>query len=147
MRVTILRGISGCGKSTWAAQHASEAYIVSTDRYFVKDGVYTFDASKLATYHQQAFRDFLEAILRQEPWIVVDNTNILLWEFIPYVVAAQAYAYTVEIITLACSLETSLARKQLLAEQKLRYKLRDLDYETTHFPKQIAEIHRIIRTD
>ena len=144
LRVTILRGISGSGKTTWANTHKEEALILSTDKYFEQSGTYTFDGAKLQDYHRQTFREYMEAILRREPWIIVDNTNIKLWEFVPYVAAAEVYGYTVEILTFSCSVATSLQRKQLLAEWKLQQKARDLEEETKRFPRSIAEIHTVL---
>jgi len=144
LRVTILRGISGSGKTTWARAQKETARIISTDACFEASGTYTFDATKLHEYHRRTFRDFLEAVLRKEPWIIVDNTNIKLWEFMPYVAAAEAYDYTVEILTFSCSIATSLQRKQLVAEWKVRQKARDLEEETRHFPRSIQDIHTVI---
>jgi predicted kinase len=145
MRVTILRGISGSGKSTWAKTQAPQAYVVSTDTYFIQpDGSIQFDGSKLKEFHGRAFRDFMEAVFRKEPWIVVDNTNILMAEFAPYVAVAEAYDYQVEILTLACSVETAQARKRLVAEWKVRKTFKELHEETLRFPRYLAEIHRVI---
>lgn len=148
MRVTILRGISGSGKSTWTKTHAKEALIISTDAYFIQpDGTYRFEAEKLSLYHRQAFRAFLQALEEKEPWIVVDNTNICAWEFAPYVAAAEAFDYTVELFTFDCPLETALARKQLLPERKLQQKFKDLRFETAHLPRHFTEINRVIPCD
>lgn len=147
LRVTILRGISGSGKTTWANTHKEQALILSTDRYFEQSGTYVFNGAKLQEYHRKTFREYIEAILRKELWIIVDNTNIKLWEFMPYVSVAEAYGYTVEIFTFACSVATSLQRKQLLTERKLQQKSRDLEEETKHFPRSIAEIHTLLNCE
>lgn len=145
MRVTILRGVSGSGKSTWARTQAPQAYVVSTDTYFIQpDGSILFEGAKLQEFHRRAFRDFMEAVFRKEPWIVVDNTNILMAEFAPYIAVAEAYDYQVELLTLDCSVETARARKQLVAEWKVQQKFKELHEETLRFPRYIAEIHRVV---
>ncbi len=148
MRVTILRGISGSGKSTWAKLQAKDAIVISTDAYFIQpDGSYLFEAAKLQAYHQRAFKAFIEALEQKVPWIVIDNTNIRAWEFSPYVAAAEAFGYTTELLTFDCPLETALSRKQLLTERKMEQKFKDLTYETAHLPRHFAEINRLVPCD
>ena len=47
MRVYILRGVSGSGKSTFATTFPKNSVIHSTDSYFYKAGKYRFDLKKL----------------------------------------------------------------------------------------------------
>jgi predicted kinase len=98
-RVIILSGISGSGKSTLAGEHTG-ATIVSADRHFMQpDGSYAFDASKLGVAHASCFRSFVEAMQRGEGVIVVDNTNTTVEEISPYVLGAQAFGYSPEVVT------------------------------------------------
>ena len=144
MRITVLRGISGAGKSTWAARHAHEALVVSTDAFFLVRGEYRFDPRKLQENHGRCFRAFMEGILRAKPWIIVDNTNVQAWEYAPYVLAGQAYGYEVELLTFPCSVETSLARKQLVPAEDLRHIHARFEQETREMPRRFRGIHRLM---
>jgi hypothetical protein len=42
--------------------------------------------------------------------VVVDNTNIRVWEIAPYMLGAAAYKFDVEIIELQCDFETAYNR-------------------------------------
>ena len=108
--VVILRGAQGAGKSTFARELATkvQCVIVSTDDYFTKDGVYTFDASALSKAHSVTFREYVEHVQQiaryagdDAPIIVVDNTNAEAWQIAPYVMIASAYDLTHAIVTLA----------------------------------------------
>lgn len=144
MKVTVLRGISGAGKTTWTKTHASSAVVVTADRYLGEDGVYRFNPQKLQENHNDCFHDFIEALLRAAPWIVVDNTNVYAWEYSPYVLAAQAYGYEVELVTLHCSVDLSLSRKDQVPSDELRLMSNVLDEETHTMPKRFKQVHRII---
>ena len=146
MKVTVLRGISGSGKSTWVSQNASDAVTVSADHYFVIDGEYRFDASKLQENHGKCFRAFMDAVRLGAPHIVVDNTNIEAWEYSPYVIAAEAFGYEVEVLTLDCTVEASLARKALVNQKSLERMHEALARETGTMPKRFQRIHRIEKT-
>ncbi len=147
MRVIVLRGVSGSGKSTWASQYANEATIVSTDDQFYVDGRYAFDATKLRAYHGRTFRRFLEALERKDALIIVDNTNIEPWEFSPYVLAGEAFGYEVELRTFLCSLETALARKQLVPVEQMERIYRSFEAHTARMPGRFRQMHRIVETD
>jgi len=109
MKVMILRGIPGCGKSTWAKTQRG-AVIVSADNFFMHDGEYKFDPTKIAHAHYDCFRKYLAAIRRKSPLIIVDNTNTSLWEISPYVLAGESHGYTVEIHSFKCPVEVAVGR-------------------------------------
>lgn len=96
--VHIMRGIPGSGKSTTARKLATgPEYICSADDYFVRDGKYSFDPAGLHLAHRACLVKFLSLLARNRdnhPFddtdIVVDNTNIRLWEYEPYMLAAYA---------------------------------------------------------
>ena len=143
MKVTVLRGISGSGKTTWANQQKG-ALIISTDLFFIKDGVYVYDRSKLEDYHRQSFRQFIEAILRSEPWIIVDNTNIMPWDYAPFVTVGEAYHYETEILTFPCSVEVSRGRKTLVPPEELERMYDRLEDATRRMPARFKKIHRFM---
>lgn len=147
MRITILRGISGAGKTTWIKKHATDAFVVSADSYFYQAGTYVFDPSKLQENHERCFREFMDAVLRKEAWIIVDNTNIESWEYAPYVIAGKAYAYEVEILTLEVSYDVARARKNLLADPALRRTFDRLNRETKNMPARFRSLHRSVNNE
>lgn len=108
--VTILRGVSGSGKSTYTAKNFSTATVCSADLFFLKDGVYQFDATKLGNAHSWCFRQFEAALQRGDDSVVVDNTNTKLWEFKNYVQAAAKYGYEVKVVRLTVDVAVAAAR-------------------------------------
>ena len=53
--MVIMRGVSGCGKSTIVKHLMSELdtkCVCSADHYFMKGGVYSFDRSQLKYAHE-----------------------------------------------------------------------------------------------
>ena len=146
MRITILRGISGAGKTTWVKANAQDAVVVSADHFFEVDGKYLFDPTKLQENHQKCFRAFMDAVLAQKPSIVVDNTNLSAWEFAPYVIAAEAYGYTVEILTLVCSVDVSVQRKGLVPPGDVQRMYERLQKETREMPPRFKAIHKVVQT-
>lgn len=105
MRVVILSGISGSGKSTIAAALAAnaengKAVICSADDFFMQDGTYKFDFTKRGAAHAACLRKFVALITECENDIVVDNTNTSAVEIAPYVALAAAYGVECEIVTI-----------------------------------------------
>ena len=86
--VYIVRGCPGSGKSSLARKianlHSLEnkvAKIFETDNYFMENGEYKFDATKLHRNHQKCFSDFLDALNdRNVDVVIVANTFTRKWE-------------------------------------------------------------------
>lgn len=99
MRITIMQGLPGSGKSTHAAK-LKGALVISADDYFVElgGGVYKFDPSKLGEAHGLCLRRVVYAMLNHEDHIVVDNTNTTSEEVAPYMALANAYGYEARIL-------------------------------------------------
>lgn len=97
--VYIMRGIPGSGKSTRARELAgSDGVVHSTDDFFVVDGEYVFDASKLAWNHHQNYCEFVDSLRQKIPVVVVDNTNSTLWEWQKYAASAVRFGYGVKVV-------------------------------------------------
>lgn len=95
MRMFILVGAPGSGKTTWAATQVG-GVICSADHFFTAaDGTYRFDPAGLGYAHSFCFRDAVEAVQDKCRVVVVDNTNTTLVEIAPYVALGRAYGYEV----------------------------------------------------
>lgn len=116
MKVIILRGISGSGKS-WLAGKLAETYnenfrdkeiypracILSADKYFMKNGEYLFDAKLLPKAHGLCLRYFMKAFVGEIPELcIIDNTNTRTLEVAPYYAIAQAHDSIVKLVTVMC---------------------------------------------
>lgn len=83
--VIFLRGISGSGKTTIsnALCHLlgyEQTVSFSADNYFIIDGIYTFDISKISEAHKNCVNSMEIAL--QTPtirYIIMDNTHTQLW--------------------------------------------------------------------
>ena len=98
----ILRGLPGCGKSSFAKMMWSEHTICEADQYWYdKDGNYNFDPSKLKFAHewcQANVRQFMEDNTLNDQFyreIVVSNTSTTEKELQPYLDLANEYGYKV----------------------------------------------------
>lgn len=106
-KLIVMRGISGSGKSWYATNTGFK--VVSADHFFMEDGVYRFDCTKLDQAHQKCMRDFLTAVQAGEN-IVVDNTNINLEDISPYVAVGAAMGYDVEIVQINVDVNLAASR-------------------------------------
>lgn len=113
MKVIILSGLPGSGKSTFVKSLGKGAEVVSADSFFIVNGEYKFDVAKLGEAHNKCLRDFntlLALCAEEETVLVVDNTNTTVLELAPYVALAQAYDHEVELHTFHVSPEVSAKR-------------------------------------
>jgi predicted kinase len=88
----LLRGLPGSGKSTLA--RSLGGHHVEADQYFMDNGTYKFDASKLKDAHEWC-RIRCEEFMQMELKIVVSNTFTQAWEMQPYYDLAKEYGYRV----------------------------------------------------
>jgi predicted kinase len=89
----LLRGLPGSGKSTLA--RSLGGMHMEADKYFMYNGKYEFEASKLKNAHawcQNAVRVGMETQGRK---IVVSNTFTQEWEMQPYYDLAKEHGYRV----------------------------------------------------
>jgi len=102
MKVIILRGGSGAGKSTWVKKNHSDAFVVSADLFFMVDGEYKFDITKIGEAHATCLRSFV-AICQNPPaelsTVIVDNTNTTVAELAPYAQVALVYGHELQLFT------------------------------------------------
>ncbi len=115
-KVIIMSGIPGAGKSFEMKKQKDKYYlrdigVVSADNYFMVDGEYRFDPSKLGNAHGNCLRSFISNILEEtREIIIVDNTSSTCEELAPYIAIAMAYGYEVEVMTIMCANEEEVAR-------------------------------------
>ena len=98
----IIRGVSGCGKSTIAnyikeiTNPNIETLHYEADMFFYdNDGYYRFDASQLPSAHNWCKNSVMVAMDTNIDQIIVSNTFTTEWELKPYLDLAEEYGYNV----------------------------------------------------
>ncbi|XP_046977801.1 uncharacterized protein LOC124543596 [Vanessa cardui] len=105
----MMRGLSGSGKSYLAKKLIDAIYpvpsernysthIFSTDDYFMHNNVYVFDKSRLSEFHERNERMARNSMVRGVSPVIIDNTNVELWEMKPYVYEGIKNGYIVEVV-------------------------------------------------
>jgi predicted kinase len=92
----IVRGLPGSGKSTIGGKFGA---VRSADDFFMSDGVYNFDPSKIVDAHgacQQAVKTDLD----NGDVAVVANTFCMGWELNPYIKIAAEVSAAVVVVDL-----------------------------------------------
>ena len=107
-RVILLVGCAGSGKSTYARQQFPGAPIVTADQFFERlakrfKRTYgqVFDVRKLRDAHSQCEQEFMAAIVRETPIMVVDNTNVQAADRQRYLKMATELGCTTELHVLS----------------------------------------------
>lgn len=103
MKVYIMRGIPGAGKSTWHQNNVPFRYVCSAD-LAMKDpstGEYRFDPSKLKEAHDKCLSAYVQCLVKggwDDRSVVADNTNVRAWEIAPYYRVAEALGLEPQIV-------------------------------------------------
>jgi hypothetical protein len=93
LRLYLIRGISGSGKTTYAKQLMKQDPTLShyeADMYFYKDGNYNFNPSLLKDAHAWC-KNKTEEDLRNGKSVIVSNTFTQKWEIDPYIQLGKQY--------------------------------------------------------
>lgn len=93
MNLYLLRGLPGAGKSTIGKNLKLVNF--EADQYFMQDGVYKFDPSKIKDAHEWCQSRVKNCMIEGIKDISVSNTFTQEWEMKAYVDMASAYGYTV----------------------------------------------------
>lgn len=89
----LLRGLPGSGKSTLA--ESIGGMHMEADKYFMYEGKYEFDASKLKEAHAWCQNAVSVWMTNSVPKIVVSNTFTQTWEMDYYFELAKEHGYRV----------------------------------------------------
>jgi predicted kinase len=100
--LTLVRGLPGSGKSTFAKTITNKFSICEADKFFYDgEGNYNFDGSKLRQAHEWC-KNEVETRMKDNqlnaqfyPEIVVSNTFTQEWEMEAYYKLAEQYGYEV----------------------------------------------------
>lgn len=89
----ILRGVPGSGKSTLAESIGGLHF--EADQFFMDDGEYRFDSTKLRDAHNWCRHSVMDAMKEGHPKVIVSNTFTQEWEMEPYFLLAEELGYQV----------------------------------------------------
>ena len=97
-----MRGVPASGKSYRAKElaGADESIICSADKYFgetPEEYVTNWCIEKLGSAHRECQKNVRMLMQRQRPLVIVDNTNTMVREMMPYFEMAVQYQYKVRI--------------------------------------------------
>lgn len=84
----------------------THARVFSTDSYFMVDGEYQFDPSKLGEYHAQNLAQATHFMGKGKKYssdilCIIDNTNTQHWEYEKYEEVAKENGFMVQVISIA----------------------------------------------
>jgi predicted kinase len=157
-KLIICRGSPGSGKSTYARRVKAKMLgvfglsctVASADDYFVKNGIYTFDRTKLSKAHEYCRDQVHKAMIHNSEYILLDNTNISRPEFKPYIELAKEFGYqTIEkVFGLDATVDELVKRgthnvpreKVELMARKLVDSVRNVEGQTVHKVNDIMTI-------
>lgn len=96
MKLTIVRGLPGSGKSTYAKSIG--CIHIESDMYFMKDGVYCFNREELRLAHDWC-KSTVYSVLLSQVDCVVSNTFTTIVEMQYYVDLAKFIGCEIDIVT------------------------------------------------
>ncbi len=98
-KLKIIRGLPGSGKSTRAKSLGIPDHY-EADMYFMQNGEYKFDRTKLADAHAWCKRMVENAMIAGRD-VIVSNTFVKKWEYAVYEELAAKYNYAVDVEVMA----------------------------------------------
>ncbi|KAH8371196.1 hypothetical protein KR093_006473, partial [Drosophila rubida] len=122
----IMRGAPGSGKSTLAKsliqqsglleQHTVQDFVYSSDDYFIRQRGYQFNPNSLPDAHEWNQQRVAQKTAAGWSPVIVDNTNMMIWNMQPYVQLAVKHGYLLELLepqTSWCKSASKLAQKNV----------------------------------
>lgn len=96
--LTIVRGLPGSGKSTFARQEMfyKNAIHLEADMYFIDNGEYKFNPQLISQAHRWC-QESARIFLNNDYNVVISNTFTQKWEIEPYLKMAEAVGVNVKI--------------------------------------------------
>lgn len=140
MKIIIMRGLPGCGKTTYIKNNFPNAIVCSADHYFIdEEGNYKFDGSKIGEAHRECQSKFLDMLDMIFDHLIVDNTNLSLWEMAYYIGLANVYNIPVEIHRIDAPIEVCAKRNvHGVSEDKIRSMAARMEKVLPYFCKEIV---------
>lgn len=122
MKLLIVRGLSGSGKSTYARSLLSKGEYdqhEEADMFFYQnpDGKYRFDSNFIASAHRWC-KNNVESGLIMGRNVIVSNTFCRKWEYQPYLDLAKQYGAEVEVYVCRGSFKSIHAPDEVVEKQK-----------------------------
>ena len=94
----LMRGLPGSGKTYKAQQLCGDhGTVLSTDDYFKRHGTYKFEYHLLQRAHFWNQSRAQQAVDGGTSPIIIDNTNMQLWEMKPYIKMASKNNYAIQV--------------------------------------------------
>lgn len=104
----LMRGVPGSGKSYLARQlvdmmigaspNSYETHILTTDDYFMVRGQYQYNKYQLSNAHSWNQNRARNAFTMGLSPVIIDNTNIELWEMAPYMKEGVNNGYIIQVV-------------------------------------------------
>ncbi|XP_063699744.1 uncharacterized protein LOC134830254 [Culicoides brevitarsis] len=147
----LMRGLPGSGKSFLAKQIVQNFnfdprnHIFSADDYFINvNGEYVYDQTKLTEAHEFTQNNAIRKL--RESWspVIIDNTNIKLWNMFPYIRLGVQYRYKIIIMEPATPWATTpktLTSKNQHNVPKERIRQMMDNYEKTNVTKLLHTLN------
>ncbi len=140
MNVFIMRGIQGAGKSTYAKNNLpNDSIICSADSFRMQNGIYVYKSQDTENVHNNCLNLFATSLIfHPNRTLVVDNTNINTYDFLPYYKLSQAFNKTPQIILLMTDPNTAYLRNtHNVPENTIQYLYAKLMSQTIPFPQKV----------
>lgn len=126
MKLTVIRGLPGSGKSTEAKK--LNVFHIEADMFQMKNGKYCFDVNYQKRAHKLC-HELVDEMLSTLSDVVVSNTFTQLWEMEPYLKTAKYYGAEVEVIRMETKYESI---HNVPDEEYEKMRERFEDYKTEH---------------
>lgn len=114
MKIVILMGFAGSGKSFYTKTLKGKVKVVSSDHYFTDaSGNYNWTPATARLGHHDCLKKFIHTIINSDDWydyLVVDNTNLRITDITTYIRIAQAYQYDISVVYIDTDIKISKSR-------------------------------------